>query len=167
MNACVMSSAAVARRRIADVPLGAFLSGGLDSAIIATHLAECTPGPITTFSIGYAAHTRYDETPYARLMAKHLDSNHHELRVSYRDVLDTLEPMLDHLGDILYRLGRKQQAKRYWKQSIAELKMRVRIEKHLEKDKDRIENKLKQLNDGKNVTVTEIFDHTSQIGGRE
>ena len=90
---------AVARRRIADVPLGAFLSGGLDSAIIATHLAECTPGPITTFSIGYAAHTRYDETPYARLMAKHLGSDHHELRISYREVLDTLEPMLDHLGE--------------------------------------------------------------------
>ena len=44
---------AVSRRRIADVPLGAFLSGGLDSAIIAAHLTECTPEPIKTFSIGF------------------------------------------------------------------------------------------------------------------
>ena len=90
---------AVARRRVADVPLGAFLSGGLDSAIIATHLAQCTPGPIETFSIGFAHQNAYDETPYARLMARHLGSEHHELRLDYRELRDALVPMLDHQGE--------------------------------------------------------------------
>jgi len=90
---------AVARRRIADVPLGAFLSGGIDSAIIATHLAECTPGPIQTFAIGFTEHARYDETRYARVMADHLASRHHELRISFDDVIAELPAVLDHLGE--------------------------------------------------------------------
>jgi asparagine synthase (glutamine-hydrolysing) len=90
---------AVARRRVADVPLGAFLSGGIDSAIIATHLAECTPGPIETFAIGFREHDRYDETRYARIMAEHLASRHHELRLTFDDVIDALPGVLDHLGE--------------------------------------------------------------------
>ena len=87
---------AVSRRRIADVPLGAFLSGGLDSSIIATHLAECTPGPIKTFSIGFTGYKTYDETSYARIMAKQCKSRHYQLDVTYKDVLNTVEPILEH-----------------------------------------------------------------------
>ncbi len=90
---------AVARRRLADVPLGAFLSGGVDSAVIALHLAECTPGPIKTFSIGYREHGQYDETPFARRLAADLGADHHELHITTDDVLATLVPMLDHLGE--------------------------------------------------------------------
>ncbi len=89
----------VARRRHADVPLGAFLSGGIDSSVIATHLAECTPGKIATFSVGYEGQRAYDETGYARQMAKHLGSDHHELMVSANDVLNVVPELLDHLGE--------------------------------------------------------------------
>ena len=92
-------SMAVARRRIADVPLGAFLSGGLDSSIVALHLAECTPGPVKTFSIGYVDQPTYDETAFARMMADCLGSEHHELRLCYDDVIETLPAVLDHLGE--------------------------------------------------------------------
>jgi asparagine synthase (glutamine-hydrolysing) len=90
---------AVARQRVADVPLGCFLSGGLDSSIIALHLAECTPGPISTFALGHAELPRYDETSYARLVARHVGSNHHELRITWRDVLGALPALLDHQGE--------------------------------------------------------------------
>ena len=54
---------------IADVPLGAFLSGGLDSSIIVSHLAEeASPAP-QTFSIGYKDHPQYDESAYAQRVA--------------------------------------------------------------------------------------------------
>ncbi len=90
---------AVAKRRHADVPLGAFLSGGIDSSVIATHLAECTPGKIATFSVGYEGQRAYDETAYARKMAEHINSDHHELSVTAKDVLETIPEMLDHLGE--------------------------------------------------------------------
>jgi asparagine synthase (glutamine-hydrolysing) len=89
----------VARRRHADVPLGAFLSGGIDSSIIATHLAECTPGKISTFSVGYEGQRAYDETEYARQMAYHIGSDHHELSISSNDVLEVIPELLDHLGE--------------------------------------------------------------------
>jgi asparagine synthase (glutamine-hydrolysing) len=90
---------AVARRRMADVPLGAFLSGGVDSAIIATHLAEATTAAIPTFAIGFTDAPRYDETRHARRMADHLGSDHHELRLSFADVIATLPDMLDQAGE--------------------------------------------------------------------
>ncbi len=90
---------AVARRRPADVPLGAFLSGGLDSTIVATHLAEASPESIDTFSIGFLDHERFDETDFARLAASRIGATHHELRLRYADVLEALEPLLDRLGE--------------------------------------------------------------------
>jgi len=89
----------VARRRVADVPVGAFLSGGVDSSIIAAHLAECTPGKIQTFSVGYADQKSYDETKYARAMAEHVGSEHHELMIQADDVLAVIPDVLDHLGE--------------------------------------------------------------------
>jgi len=89
----------VARRRVADVPLGAFLSGGIDSSIIAAHLAECTSGRVRTFAIGFREHARYDETRFAQLMADHLGSEHHELRLGFADVISALPEILDHLGE--------------------------------------------------------------------
>ncbi|GJM25291.1 MAG: asparagine synthetase B [Phycisphaerae bacterium] len=89
----------VARRRHADVPLGAFLSGGVDSSIIATHLAECTPGKVSTFSVGYEGQRAYDETKFARQMANHIGSDHHELSVTANDVVELISEMLDHLGE--------------------------------------------------------------------
>lgn len=91
-------SSAVAQRRVADVPLGAFLSGGLDSSIVVAHLARCSPSPIKTFCIGYADHGFYDERRYARLVAERFGTDHHEVLVTVDEVLAAIEPLLDHLG---------------------------------------------------------------------
>jgi asparagine synthase (glutamine-hydrolysing) len=90
---------AVVGQRIADVPLGAFLSGGLDSSIVVACLSRQADQQVKTFSIGYSDHPRYDETNYAKLIADHFKTEHHEFRLSFNDVLQTVEPMLNHLGE--------------------------------------------------------------------
>jgi len=66
--------------------------------------------------------------------------------------------VLDHLGDTVYRLGRPRQARQYWRQAVAILEHRLPGEKNVRNDKDRIEGKIRQLNAGKEVTVTSLFD---------
>ena len=56
-----LTFSAVADRRVSDVPIGALLSGGLDSSIVVAHLASCSSRPVQTFSVGYAEHGTYDE----------------------------------------------------------------------------------------------------------
>ena len=90
---------AVARQRVSDVPIGAFLSGGLDSSIIVLHLAEATGRPIRTFSVGYADHQAYDERRFARLVASRFGTQHEEAVLTERDVLDAIPRILDHLGE--------------------------------------------------------------------
>lgn len=68
---------AVRRRMISDVPLGVFLSGGIDSTIVAGLMARLSPTPIETFSIGFEE-ASYDESRYARLAATAYGSRHHE-----------------------------------------------------------------------------------------
>ena len=89
----------VARHRVADVPTGAFLSGGLDSSIIVAHLAELSGHAVQTFSIGWADESAYDETRYARLVAERFGTEHHELKCRSHDVLAILPDLLDHLGE--------------------------------------------------------------------
>ncbi len=69
---------AVAKRLEADVPLGAFLSGGVDSTIIVGVMARLLGRKVKTFSIGFAGDPRYDETHYARIAAKAFDTEHTE-----------------------------------------------------------------------------------------
>jgi asparagine synthase (glutamine-hydrolysing) len=68
---------AVRLRLISDVPVGALLSGGLDSSAVVALIRRATSGPIRTFSIGFDR-SDYDETRYARLVAQHLGTEHHE-----------------------------------------------------------------------------------------
>ena len=90
---------AVARRRVADVPIGAFLSGGLDSSIIVAHLAEVSPEPVKTFAVGWAEHGAYDETQHARQVARRFGTEHYELKCKFADVFSVLPRILDHLGE--------------------------------------------------------------------
>ena len=66
---------------MSDVPLGVFLSGGIDSSAIAALMSKCRQARIDTFSVGYAEED-YSELPYARLMADHIGSNDHEVSIS-------------------------------------------------------------------------------------
>lgn len=71
---------AVRRRLIAEVPLGALLSGGIDSSVVVAVMAEESPSPVRTFSVGFAE-SRYDERRYARLVAERFSTEHEELVV--------------------------------------------------------------------------------------
>jgi asparagine synthase (glutamine-hydrolysing) len=67
-------------RLISDVPIGAFLSGGVDSSIVVAAMAECSAGPVRTFSIGFPR-KEFDETSYARTVAERFGTDHEEFMV--------------------------------------------------------------------------------------
>lgn len=85
---------AVARQLVADVPLGAFLSGGIDSALIVALMQAQSARPVRTFSMGFHE-KRYDEAPEARAIAAHLGTEHEELYISDADLLDAVPRMAD------------------------------------------------------------------------
>jgi len=82
---------AVARQLVADVPVGVLLSGGVDSSLI-TALAARTSSRVKTFTVGFAGHAAHDETPHARLIARHFGTEHIELQAS--DASPELLPQL-------------------------------------------------------------------------
>jgi asparagine synthase (glutamine-hydrolysing) len=89
--------AAVRRRLVADVPVGAFLSGGIDSSAVVAAMAEQSPTPVKTFSIGFRDE-RFDELPRARLVAERFSTDHHELVVE-PDAVELLPKMVRHYGE--------------------------------------------------------------------
>ena len=80
-----------------DVPLGAFLSGGVDSSAVVAAMAMEMPGKVKTFSIGFDI-AAYDETPYAREVAQLYDTDHHELHVEPHAV-EILPKLVWHYGE--------------------------------------------------------------------
>lgn len=90
---------AVKRRLISDVPLGAFLSGGLDSTIVVGLMARHMNRRVQTFSIGYRDLPSFDETAYAREAAAFHGTDHHEFRLGHRDVLDAFPAVLENLDE--------------------------------------------------------------------
>ena len=86
---------AVASHLMSDVPVGVFLSGGLDSSVVAALMTKIRGGPIETFSVGYDE-APYSELPYARTVAGHIGSVHHEVRVSGTEFFDALPRLIWH-----------------------------------------------------------------------
>lgn len=78
---------AVQRRLVSDVPLGALLSGGFDSSLVTSLMAETSSSTVQTFTVGFED-ARYDESDHARAVAKHLGTDHHETIATARDVMD-------------------------------------------------------------------------------
>ncbi len=90
----------VTRRTLADVPLGAFLSGGIDSSIVTCELSAVHRG-VNTFAVGYRDEPRYDETRYAEAVAEACGTTHHTYRAGLDDVLNALPVVLDHISEPL------------------------------------------------------------------
>ncbi len=88
---------AVRLRLVSDVPLGVFLSGGLDSTIVTALMAELVSEPVKTFSIGFMEES-HNELPLARLVAERFRTNHHEF-VMQPDVVAVLPKLLRHYGE--------------------------------------------------------------------
>ena len=78
---------------VSDVPVGAFLSGGIDSSAVVSMITANTPTPIQTISVTFQDKD-YDESKYSSLFANRLGTNHHELLLSERDLIENLSPAL-------------------------------------------------------------------------
>jgi asparagine synthase (glutamine-hydrolysing) len=89
--------AAVRRRLMADVPVGAFLSGGMDSAAVVALMAEAAAGPVSTFTIGFRQEA-YDEAAGARKVARLFGTDHHE-EVVEPDAVELIEEVIAHHGE--------------------------------------------------------------------
>ncbi len=93
---------AVSRRLVSDVPVGVFLSGGIDSSAIAWYMRQQMAGPLHSFSVSFHEHS-FNEAPYAELAAKALHTTHHDLRFSleqFKQAIQMVVPLMDTpLGD--------------------------------------------------------------------
>ncbi len=88
---------AISLRLRADVPFGAFLSGGIDSSVIVAYMSELLNEPVKTFSVGFAGGEEADELPYADKVAKHFGCDHHTLVINGNDFVEHAESVLWHL----------------------------------------------------------------------
>ncbi|HKV38117.1 MAG TPA: asparagine synthase (glutamine-hydrolyzing) [Blastocatellia bacterium] len=111
-------SESVRKRLMSDVPFGLFLSGGVDSTATAALMSELVGGPIRTFTVGFRDNPEYNELEEARLVARHYQTDHHEVTINQQDLLDSLpaivfhqdEPIADPVCVPLYFLSKLAQS---------------------------------------------------------
>lgn len=94
----VLLENSVQQRMIADVPLGTFLSGGIDSSVITAIAAQHTK-QLNTFSIGYKDEPMFDETRYAQLVAKRYKTNHTVFELTNKDLFASLQHVLNYMDE--------------------------------------------------------------------
>ncbi len=83
---------------VSDVPFGAFLSGGIDSSTIVALMSRLLPQPVRTFSVGYEGDgAAFSELPYARLVARHCQTDHREVLVGANDLIELADKVVWHL----------------------------------------------------------------------
>lgn len=89
---------AVEKRLISDVPVGVFLSGGIDSSLVTAIASKFTASPIKTFNIGFKE-SKFSEQKYAEEVAKHLKTDHQQYMLSENDAVEMLDAYLDHIDE--------------------------------------------------------------------
>jgi asparagine synthase (glutamine-hydrolysing) len=94
-----LMDSSVRYRRICDVPLGIFLSGGIDSTVVLALLSAMTERPVRTFSVGFDDARAFDEREFARLAAKRFGAEHRELVLSPTQIAEYLPRLVEHLAE--------------------------------------------------------------------
>lgn len=89
----------VKSRLVSDVEVATLLSGGVDSSLTSALYSKYSKNQINTFCIGYDEHLHYSETSYAQIVAKHINSNHHELIIGRKDFIETIDKMLEYTDE--------------------------------------------------------------------
>ena len=89
-------NSAVKRQLISDVPVGVFLSGGIDSSAITAFASMNSDIPIKTYSVGFGFDDGINELPMAARIAEEFKTDHHELIISEYDLIETLESLVKH-----------------------------------------------------------------------
>ncbi|MBI5498548.1 MAG: asparagine synthase (glutamine-hydrolyzing) [Deltaproteobacteria bacterium] len=95
-----LTGEAVQRQMVSDVPVGVLLSGGLDSSLVAVHAGRASPEPLRTFSIAFEERS-FDESSYARIIARQMRSIHVEETLSEKNLIDVVERALAQLDEPL------------------------------------------------------------------
>lgn len=88
----------IEQRMISDVPLGAFLSGGIDSSLVVSHMQKASRAPVRTFTIGFSD-ADSDESRFAAAVARHLGTDHTELRATEADALEVIPRLPAMFGE--------------------------------------------------------------------
>jgi len=91
-------TAAVREHLVSDVPVGVFLSGGIDSSVVST-LAAASAGPLSTFSVTFPEDPIFDEARFSRQVARRIGSLHTEIPLTRAQILSAVPPALDHLDE--------------------------------------------------------------------
>ena len=97
LRACI--DEAVAERTIADVPLGMFLSGGIDSTVVLSALARTTDAAVKTYTVGFDGPAAFDERRYARIAAERFGAEHHELVLSAEEIGGWLPRLVERTAE--------------------------------------------------------------------
>jgi len=87
----------VEMRLKSDVPLGAYLSGGIDSSLVVAINSQLRETPVETFTVGYGHET--DEFKYARIISDYLSTNHHEIILDYKEIAKSLPTIVWHMDE--------------------------------------------------------------------
>jgi asparagine synthase (glutamine-hydrolysing) len=87
---------AVGKRMISDVPIGVFLSGGIDSSTNVAMMSEFSDAPVNTFTIGFKDHAGVNEFEFAKVIARRFNTNHHEVLIEEADMIGYLDDLIHH-----------------------------------------------------------------------
>lgn len=87
------------KRLVSDVGVASLLSGGVDSSFVSSLYSKISLSKIDTYCIGYDEHVHYSELPYARKVAKYINSNHHEVLIGKTDFLEVIDNMLIYMDE--------------------------------------------------------------------